>query len=562
MSILQFKKINCKNCYKCVRYCPVKAIKIQNHCAQIIEDECILCGNCTIVCPQGAKEDISDIPMLAEKLHAGKTVIASIAPSFAAYFNLTYLELKDALIKLNFKDAYETAEGAYLVKTEYEKLICDNPENTYISSCCSSVNTYIRKYHPEAIPYLAPVLTPMQAHAKLLKERFPETIVVFIGPCISKKAERLETASEVDFVITFDELKDYFSESGITLLHNEEVLIDPKYLSRMFPVSGGILETLKKEKEHRYIAIDGFDRCAEAINDVCTGNLKNCFIEMSMCQGSCIGGPSFQKSNYSQLTSALRINDTFSVKKQTEDFNIKTDIILNAAFINQSVVHVTPTEVQITGILHKMGKNAIGDELNCGMCGYSSCREKAIAVYMGKAEINMCLPFMKERAESFSEKIINVTPNAILTVDIDLRVQQINQSACRIFGLSPEDIVNQPVSRIMDEFDFVNMITTETAQSTKYNFLVDYKVYVEQTFLYNKSNSIVICIMKDITQERQKKNQLMQVKMQAAAMADDIADKQLRVVHEIAALLGETAAETKIAIHDLKETILLDDGEQ
>lgn len=562
MSILQFKKVNCKNCYKCVRYCPVKAIEIKNHCAQIIEDECILCGNCTIVCPQAAKEDISDIPLLAEVLRAGKTVIGSIAPSFTAYFNITGTDMKDALKKLKFTDAYETAEGAYLVKTEYEKLISENPESTYISSCCSSVNTYIRKYHPKAIPYLAPVLTPMQVHAKLLKERFPDAVIVFIGPCISKKAERLEPASEVDFVITFDELKDYFSQSGITLPSNEDVIADSKYLSRMFPVSGGILETLKKEPAHRYISVNGFDRCAQAIDDICSGALKNCFIEMSMCQGSCIGGPSFQKNNYSQIVSGLRIEDASSVKKYTDDFNIKTDIALDAAFSNESIVHMAPTEKKIAGILRKMGKNSLEDELNCGMCGYASCREKAIAVYFGKAEISMCLPFMKERAESFSEKIIEITPNAILTVDMDLRVQQINRSACKIFGLLPEDIVNQPVSRILDEFDFVNMITTETAQSKKYNFLVDYKVYVEQTFLYNKSNSIVICIMKDITQDRQKKNQLMQAKMQAAAMADDIADKQLRVVHEIAALLGETAAETKIAIHDLKDTILLEDGEQ
>jgi len=562
MSILQFKKVNCKNCYKCVRYCPVKAIEIKNHCAQIIEDECILCGNCTVVCPQKAKEDISDIPLLAEVLRAGKIVIASIAPSFAAYFNITYSDMKEALKKLKFADAYETAEGAYLVKTEYERLIAENPENTYISSCCSSVNTYIRKYRPEALPYLAPVLTPMQTHAKLLKERFPDAVIVFLGPCISKKAERLEPAYEVDFVITFDELKDCFSESGITLPYYDDAVSDTKYLSRMFPVSGGILATLKKEKEHRYISIDGFDCCAEAINDICTGTLKNCFIEMSMCEGSCIGGPSFRKSNYSQFTSELRIEDTSCVKKYTEDFNIKASLTLNAEFSNESIIHIPPTEAKIAGILRKMGKNSLEDELNCEMCGYASCREKAIAVYFGKAEISMCLPFMKERAESFSEKIIEITPNAILTVDMDLKVQQINHSACKIFGLLPEDIVNQPVSRILDEFDFVNMITTETKQTKKYSFLVDYKVYVEQTFLYNKSNSIVICIMKDITQDRQKKNQMMQTRLQAAAMADDIADKQLRVVHEIAALLGETAAETKIAIHDLKETILLDDREQ
>ena len=561
MSILQFKKVNCKNCYKCVRFCPVKAIEVKNHCAQIIEEDCILCGTCTIVCPQSAKEDISDIPLLAEALRAGKTVIASIAPSIAAYFNITCTDMKEALKKLKFSDAFETAEGACLVKTEYEKLILENPENVYISSCCSSVNTYVRKYHPEAIPFLAPVITPLQAHAKLLKERFPDALIAFIGPCISKKAERLEAASEVDFVITFDEMKEFFGVSDISLPFHEDTQKEEKLLSRIFPTSGGILETLKKVSEHTYLSVDGFDNCVQAINDVCEGTMRSCFIEMSMCQGSCIGGPSFRKGHYSQLSSERKVKHMSSVKKHTEDFHIDTNISLSAAFSSRKIVRKPPGELEIAAILGKMGKNTAEDELNCSMCGYSSCREKAIAVFLGKAEITMCLPYMKERAESFSEKIINITPNAILTVDMNLKVQQINQSACKIFGLRCEDIVNQPVSRILDEFDFVNMISTDTAQNDKYCYLADYNVYLEQTFLYDKNNSIVICIMKDITGIRQKRNQIMQSKKQAAAMADAIADRQLRVVHEIAALLGETAAETKIAIYDLKETILMDDRE-
>ena len=561
MSILQFKKVNCKNCYKCVRFCPVKAIEVKNHCAQIIEDDCILCGTCTIVCPQSAKEDKSDIPAIAELLRAGRQVIASIAPSFSAYFNSSFSDIRDALLKLTFSDVFETAEGAFLVKSEYEKLISENPEKTYISSCCSSVNTYIRKYHPEAIPYLAPVLTPMQAHARLIRSRFPDAAIVFIGPCISKKAERLEAASEVDYIATFDEMKDFFLTSDITLPVYDGSQGGVRYLSRMFPVSGGILDTLEKAGEHRYIAIDGFDNCVQTINDVSKGTLKNCFIEMSMCEGSCIGGPSFRKGNYSLLSSELKVVEGACADNHTDDFNTTGKPVLAASFLSQKIIRMSPTEAQIAGILSKMGKNTIEDELNCSMCGYPSCREKAIAVFLGKAEINMCLPYMKERAESFSEKIINITPNAILTVDMNLKVQQINQSACMIFGLLPEDIVNQPVSRILDEFDFVSLITSDTARSSKYNYLADYKVYLEQTFLYDRNNSIIICIMKDITQARQKKNTAMQSKMQAAAMADDIADRQLRVVHEIAALLGETAAETKIAIHDLKETILLDDRE-
>ena len=243
MSILQFKKANCKNCYKCVRYCPVKSISVREHQAQIIEDECILCGNCTVICPQKAKQDIRSVPEAQKLLGLGTGVVASIAPSFAAYFGLQSLEpLRQALKALGFDDAFETAEGAYLVKTEYEKLLAAAPDKTYLSSCCATINAYIRKHRQEAIPYLAPVLTPMQAHARLLKERFPKKAVVFFGPCISKKAEAAEEGSQVSCAVTFEELADWLEEAGITIEKAPESrppsgadnAAEPKRLSRMF----------------------------------------------------------------------------------------------------------------------------------------------------------------------------------------------------------------------------------------------------------------------------------------------------------------------------------------
>ena len=221
-----------------------------------------------------------------------------------------------------------------------------------------------------------------------------------------------------------------------------------------------------------------------------------------------------------------------------------------------------PSEKQISAILRKMGKNSEADELNCGMCGYSTCREKAIAVYFKKADISMCLPFMKERAESFSDKILNITPNAIIAVDMDLKVQQINNSACEIFGiLNQSDILNQPVSRILDEFEFVDMITSGKTKETKRSYLAEYNIYLEQVFLFDRNAGIIICIMKNITKEKQKQSQIRQAKLHAVSMADDIVDKQLRIVHEIASLLGETAAETKVAVTELKETIMMENDD-
>lgn len=559
MNILQFDKVHCKNCYKCVRHCPVKAIEVNNHRAQIRPEECILCGECTIICPQKTKGAISEIAQLKEALKNGQKVIASVAPSCFAYFQVSFGSLKTALSALNFTDACETAEGAYLVKSEYEKLIAKHPDRVWISSCCSSVNLLIDKYYPSAFSNLAPVVTPIQAHAKLIKDRDPEALIAFITPCISKKAERCSVESAVDFVITLEELENLLQEAGIELTEDPSEQ-GQQFLSRKFPTDGGIIATLAKSPGYRYVSVSGYRACVQALQDIQAGKLSSCFVEMSLCEGSCIGGPSFRKKEVSLLSSSLQTQKHSSAASYLDDYNIQYEPSLLRRFPkSQKNKQSPPSSSQIAAVLRKMGKQSVEDELNCGMCGYPSCREKAIAILAGKAEINMCLPFMHERAESFSNQIINITPNAILSVDMDLKVQQINQAACEIFRLAPKDVLKQPVSRILDEFSFADMIMQGTEKMEKTAFLPEYNAYLYQIFLYDKESSMVVCIMKNISKDRQKKNLSMKKKVQAAAMADEIVEKQLRIVHEIASLLGETAAETQIAVHELKDTIMMDD---
>lgn len=594
MGILKFKKVNCKNCYKCIRYCPVKAIEIKDHHAQIIDNDCILCGNCTVVCPQNAKEDNDDVPIIKKLIREGKNVIATIAPSYIANFEVNnYKMIKGCLVKLGFSDVFETAEGAYLVKTEYERLVEKKWNSIIISSACPSVVKYIQRYKPELLQFLSPVISPMEASAKLIKEKYTDAVVVFIGPCISKKLECSYDNANTDYVITYDELKKWLVESNLydmlKINNKDNILINYnnvenenntnnemcyeechntniKYKSRLFPIKGGIIDTMKKDKNYKYIAIDGLDSCFTAIKEIENGLVNNCFIEMSACKGSCIGGPHFRKNNLSVINSEIRVKEN-ALNNQIDslnsvDYDINCDFSLENHIKSKEVVYAQPSEKQILTILKKMGKNSEEDELNCGTCGYSTCREKAIAVFYKKAEISMCLPFMKERAESFSDKIINLTPNAVVAIDMDLNVQQINKSACEIFGINSEkDIKGYPVSRILDEIDFVNIITSGKTKLKKNTFLVEYNLYLEQLFLYDKVNNIVICIMHDITNDRRRRNKIRDEKLRAANMADNIVEKQLRIVHEIASLLGETAAETKIAVNDLKDKILLEDND-
>lgn len=558
MSILEFKKVNCKDCYKCVRYCPVKSIRVKDHAASILAGECILCGNCTIVCPQHAKEDINDVPMIKVLMSKHETVIAIVAPSFAAYFNISFETMKSTLKKLGFADVFEVAEGAHVVKNEYERLVAENPDQTWITSSCASVNYYIKRHRPEAAKYLLPVLTPMKALAKILRERYPEAKFVFIGPCLSKKGEAFENGSGVSAVLLFEELEDWLAEENI-VVHEDESFRNQPRLSRLFPMSGGILATIKQEPGINYLPISGFDGVKQTIEDVIDGKLPHCFIEMNFCKGGCVGGPSFRRKELGTLRGAVKTRQAAGTTIYDEDYNVPENLDYSTTFQTKRVFRLEPTKAQIEAVLRQMDKFSPEDELNCGMCGYSTCREKARAVLFGKAEIDMCMPYIRKRAENYAGKIIDSVPSGILAIDMSLNISQANPAACDIFGVDATSLVGQPIGTILDENDFVNLLASDEDTLMTSIYLPDYGLYLDETLQVNRDANLIICILKNVTEEKTRHRRAMQKRQQTAAIADEIVEKQLRMVHEIASLLGETASETKIAISDLKESVMMED---
>lgn len=558
MSILEFKKVNCKDCYKCVRYCPVKSIRVKDHAASILAGECILCGNCTIVCPQHAKEDINDVPMIKVLMSKHETVIAIVAPSFAAYFNISFETMKSTLKKLGFADVFEVAEGAHVVKNEYERLVAENPDQTWITSSCASVNYYIKRHRPEAAKYLLPVLTPMKALAKILRERYPEAKFVFIGPCLSKKGEAFENGSNVSAVLLFEELEDWLAEENI-VVHEDESFRNQPRLSRLFPMSGGILATMKQEPGINYLPISGFDGVKQTIEDVIDGKLPHCFIEMNFCKGGCVGGPSFRRKELGTLRGAVKTRQAAGTTIYDEDYNVPEPLDYSTTFQTKRVFRLEPTKAQIEAVLRQMDKFSPEDELNCGMCGYSTCREKARAVLFGKAEIDMCMPYIRKRAENYAGKIIDSVPSGILAIDMSLNISQANPAACDIFGVDATSLVGQPIGTILDENDFVNLLASDEDTLMTSIYLPDYGLYLDETLQVNRDANLIICILKNVTEEKTRHRRAMQKRQQTAAIADEIVEKQLRMVHEIASLLGETASETKIAISDLKESVMMED---
>ncbi|ACC98307.1 Putative PAS/PAC sensor protein [Elusimicrobium minutum Pei191] len=553
--ILKLKKSNCKNCYKCIRHCPVKSIRVSGNQAHIINDECILCGQCFVVCPQGAKQIESDIEKVKVMLYGKEPVIASLAPSFIAnYGGAGIKSLSKALKKLGFHSAEETAIGATMVKNEYENILAKKEHDILISSSCHSVNLLIQKHFPSALKYLANVMSPMQAHCRDIKKRYPGAKTVFIGPCVSKKDEAQRYPDIVDAVLTFEELTQWFKEEKITVEPEKNKTAEGK--ARFFPTSGGILKTMRgtaKKGEYKYIAVDGTEACIDALNDIKDGNIFRCFIEMSACKGSCIGGPIMEKYNRSPIKGYMQVAAYAGEKDfKVEDYSGKITQKRNPLHFNKK--EIPPHEIE--EILKQMGKTKPEHELNCASCGYNTCREKAAAVYLGNANISMCLPFLKDKAESFSDNIINNTPNAILVLNENLEIQQINRSACKLMNIAHHSyVLGEPVVRILDPQIFMQVRDSGASVRERITYLSEYKKYVEKTVLYDRDFHILICIMRDITAEKEEEKKKEELRRKTIETADNVADKQMRIVQEIASLLGETVAETKTSLTKLKESI-------
>ncbi len=554
-SCLRLKKSNCKNCYKCIRHCPVKSIRFSAGQAHIIDDECILCGHCFVVCPQDAKQIVDDTEKVKVLIGSGDPVVVSLAPSFIANYNGVGIEaMREALKQLGFADVEETAIGATMVKREYDRMLKEENRDIVISSCCHSVNLLIRKYYPEQLPYLADVVSPMVAHCADIKRRMPNAKTVFVGPCVAKKDEAAEHSDVVDVALTFEELTRWLEEEHVELKH--EVIPNEQSLARFFPTPGGILKTMAQDApDFTYMALDGIEACMAALGDIAEGKIHKCFIEMSTCSGSCIGGPVMEKYRRSPVADYMAVAN-FAGR---EDFDVEQPEVAAIKQYQTPLARTerTPSNYELVEILREMGKFKPSDELNCGSCGYNTCREKATAIYQGKAEISMCLPFLMEKAEGFSDAIVKNSPNALIVVNDTLEVQQLNDAALRLLNIRfASDVLGDQVVRILDPKTFLDVKRTKRGIYNQRTYLAEYQRYVDETIVPAEDGRMIICIMHDVTAEEEARQRKEEISHQTVEVADKVVERQMLIVQEIASLLGETTAETKIALSKLKESIV------
>lgn len=570
MRVIDFKDASCKHCYKCVRNCEVKAISVVHEQAHIMKDHCINCGHCLEACPQNAKTFASDMDRVKGYLRQGMKVIISIAPSYLGVLEYDRPgQVVDALKRLGFFEVRETAEGAALVTKEYGRLLKEGKMTNIISTCCPSVNDLIEKYYPKLVPMMAPVVSPMAAHGRLIKSIYGGDVkVVFLGPCIAKKEEAIgdeRVRGAVDAILTFEEITKWWSAQGIDIHQCEDQPAgnpDPG-VNQLYPISGGVIQSVLAgtDEGHYYkVHIDGLKNCMELFEELEKGGIRDCFFEVNVCEGGCIKGPASDKWRQSLVRAKMDIEK--QVKHRAEAVDIDGGAVdLHKVFTDRRVVDALPDDKQMQEVLHAMGKFTREDELNCGACGYATCRAKAAAVFQKKAEIGMCLPYALAQAESMSNIVMDVTPSMILIVDKDMRIRECNKKAMEMLGVSREEALERYIFEFIDDRDIAEVLSTKKQIIHKKMSLDTVKLKVVETIIYIDSLESVLVTYQDITKEEKAKEQHFNLKMETVEMAQKVIDKQMMVAQEIAGLLGETTAETKVTLSRLRDSILFEEEE-
>ena len=646
IGVVSTNPARCRDCYRCVRVCPVKAVRVAGGQAEVVPELCIVCGSCVSACPQHAKVTRDDLPAVKAALAAGRKVVASVAPSVAAYFPLdgapdqgllSLAPMTEALMALGFAAVGETALGAAMVGLAHGEYVHAQPERwPIITSSCPVVINLVEQCYPDLIPHLAPQVSPMIAHGRYLRSQYgDDAFIVFIGPCIAKKAEATDeaVAGAIDAALTYDELARWMADAGVTLNCAEGVGVmgaenDPLAASanearhcegplprsnpshadeiasgyrprndavtggagaapsayaaltgapaRLFPLEGGLLGTARLSTDllSPFVFVgSGMDICRNVLEGIRAGGWQTAMVELMACSGGCINGPALaERGSIALARQRVQRFAEHHGPQQPPPQAEWPDLL--RSYSDRSTPAPQFSEAEITAVLHQVGKYLPEDELNCGSCGYTSCREKAIATLRGMAEATMCIPYMRARTESLHTVVMDVTPNAILVVDGDLRVQDLSRSAEEMFACSRTYARGKSLQSLVPIVDdFISVRDTGQPVLNKVVRLAKAgngqgEIIVEQTVVPvtgpsaahdQQDRALLVAILRDVTAREREHRELELIRAETVRRTQAVISNQMRVAHEIAGLLGETTAETKVVLTQL--TRLLAAGE-
>lgn len=559
---------SCRDCYKCVRGCPVKAIQIKDNRAMVVHERCTYCGKCVHICPNSAKKIRTDLERVRLALQSGRRAICSLAPSYVTEFPGQEDALVIALKRLGFHDVSETAIGATLVTEALDIYASEHGGNCpFIGTACPSVLELVRKYYPEKAGSLAPVPSPLQTHSAYLRSICQgNPLIVFIGPCVAKKLEADQTPGYPDFALTFGELRQWLQSERIDLSRlgpGDASLMPAKAgIASIYPIEGGQIkssclwggELLSPEA----IPLSGSTQVLSALD----GEQGPEFLELLACEGGCVNGPG--SCNPSSIAVKKRAASRWTQRRLEEEGVFSGDEAFARELLEKgySMLHAEKyavtgpvrkkhTEEEITSALHALGKYTRADELNCGGCGYTTCRDMAVACLEGMAEIEMCVTKMRKEAESKVDVLLRTIPMGVVIVDSDLNIADLNAEFLELFSeFAPEVLDQELLASIkglpLDSFvPFAERFRDQFYLQRPGQYRIHYKdKFLRITFFLVESNQLLGAMFEDITSPTIRRETVVK-------KAEDVIQKSLETVQQIASLLGENAAETEIMLNSL-----------
>lgn len=559
------EETKCHDCYKCLRSCPVKAIKVENKCATIIRDHCIACGYCVEVCPRSAKKVRSDLRFARKTLEQRARVIVSLAPSFVNEFSgVQPAQLIAAIRALGFFGVSETALGAQQVSAHVATALRSSKQKVMLSSACPTAVEFIRKYHPGYASKVTNLMSPLLTHSKMLRRTYGDDIgVISIGPCIASKREADEREDLVDAALTFEELHDWLKDRGIRPEElepgpDDHFIPQEARAGTLYAIAGGMAAGIKAEcdSDVSFTAISGLRRIDKALVGLDGWTpANNVFVELLACPEGCINAPK-----------ARRLDGAVRKRYEIMHYSRSSELMEEPLFpINEFSPTSLPeqpvfSEVQIHEALATVGKHSRADEYNCGGCGYETCKQLAAALLAGKAERAMCVTYMRQLAQKKTNALMSKMPSAAVILDNQLRIIDANKKFEAMFdhelarGQQTDSLEGMYLGDIIPIVPFCHMfqrVLTTGQDALERDFRLRGTI-VHVTIFTIDPNAVVGAIVQDITSSCLKKEQII-------SRAQQVIQKNLKTVQEIAFLLGENAAQSEITLNSIVESFASSD---
>jgi len=561
-------KNECHDCYKCVRECHSKAIKIENGHASVISEKCIACGSCVKACPANAKRFRNDIEKVKNLFRAKKQVFASLAPTWSGVFDYSAERIITLLKKLGFAEVSETALGAQEVSIRTIQILNESEKGLFISSACPVIVDYVRLYMSEFTKNITPIASPALTHAKMLKEKYGDNIaVVFIGPCIAKKNEADRNPDLIDVSITFEELKfwiedDYIDLGKLKKDKNNKFVPNTAFEGALYPIEGGMNETIRKagvDDDIQLLNVSSLESFEKALTGLDASTLKKkIFIEALGCDGGCVSGP----CSATKKPDVLAISNILNNIKYRDEIPSEPEIVCSLDYNEQPITNNNYPLIDIIAAMKKIGKHKEEDELNCGGCGYPTCRDLAKALIEKEAEPSMCVSYMRKIAMRKAAAMLRSMPSAVVMFDNDLKIIESNNAFMRmfcgemydVFAARQDGLVGASLERIIDFSDVLKPALKSGKDIHKERFPVKNRLYDITAFVIEK-NELVGAVITDVTRSEMNREKI-------AHKAQEVISKNIAIVQDIACLLGEHMVETELLLSSIAQGFDKDKDEE